>query len=96
MGRLLSHRLAQKRHRMSLEGKLDHRDHQRAYRLRGGCVSDHTSKSRRPALPSIPDATRWTPRVPIRIPRFGVCRFCRRRGKVLSPAPVGAAITLLR
>jgi hypothetical protein len=41
-GRQRSVRAARTRHRASVEGQLDHRDHQRAYRARGR-VRDHTS-----------------------------------------------------
>lgn len=69
---------------MSLEGRLDHRDHQRAYRLRGGGVSDHTSQGQTRRLCSTPDdhETLLAQSPPARIPRFGVCCKCGRRGIV--------------
>ena len=76
-------RAARRRHRRSPEGRLDHRDHQRAYRAR---VRDQTS--RRPAPPVTLPADTSTDRSPT-APLVGAlrCMVCGRESAWLLPPP---------
>jgi hypothetical protein len=81
--RSASVRAARQRHRRSPEGRLDHRDHQRAYRAR---VRDHTSQ-RAAALATLPvdTATGLVPTAPL----AGAlrCMVCGRDSAWLLPPP---------
>ena len=74
---------ARTRHRRSPEGRLDHRDHQRAYRAR---VRDQTSPA--PASPDTLAADTSTDRVPT-APLAGAlrCMVCGRESAWLLPPP---------
>ena len=81
--RRASVRAARQRHRRSPEGRLDHRDHQRAYRAR---VRDQTSQ-RAAALATLPADT-TTDRAPT-APLAGAlrCMVCGRESAWLLPPP---------
>ena len=91
-------REANRRHQQSVEGRLDHRDRQRAYRRRlQARVTDQSS------LPAVPYVNLTTPSVPQRAeaplaadfyPAQAeytasgvVCQICRRRGRWVNPFP---------
>ena len=46
LARLAQHRLANRRHQQSEEGRLDHRDRQRAYRRRKALASSHSATTK--------------------------------------------------
>lgn len=95
--RRLQRREANRRHQYSLEGRLDHRDRQRAYRRRlKARVTDQSS------LPASPHANLTVPRVrepieaapaPGLLPsggavltaRWVVCQICGCRGRWIDP-----------
>ena len=81
--RVVRPRAARQRHRRSPEGRLDHRDHQRAYR---GRVRDQTSQRAVPLATLPADTT--TDSVPT-APLAGVlrCMVCGRESAWLVPPP---------
>ena len=79
LGRRRSVRAARDRHQRSPEGRLDHRDRQRAYRVRRR-VTDQTSPAPRPsARLSVPDGA------PVPVPAPARCVVCGRSSRWLIP-----------
>jgi hypothetical protein len=94
-------RAARRRHQQSPEGRLDHRDRQRAYRRRKAnsselpsaiSVTDHASKAALDSatIASPPDSGLAEPiygRVRRILSEFGwlICHFCGRLGRFLNP-----------
>jgi hypothetical protein len=94
-------RAARRRHQQSPEGRLDHRDRQRAYRRRKATssdltsaisVTDHASKASLDSatIASPPDSELAEPisrRVRQVLTKFGwlICHFCGRLGRFLNP-----------
>ena len=85
---------ANRRHQQSLEGRLDHRDRQRAYRQRR--VTDQGSIRWLPdakmamAEPQTPAPAAGAPESPLTVPVSGdfgwvVCQICGRRGRFVNP-----------
>ena len=89
-GRLRSLRAARARHQRSLEGRLDHRDRQRAYRQRRR-VTDHTSAPLHGLRGTLPlpaaRARIWPPAAPLRGLRHG--DSLGQRGRVWLPPRAG-------
>jgi hypothetical protein len=95
--RLEQQRAARRRHQQSPEGRLDHRDRQRSYRMRQAAISrasaaksvtDHTSHLDQTSA-TIRQPRSWWPLEPVRelwrsLGAF-VCRFCGRVGRFLNP-----------
>ena len=79
-GRRRSVRAARARHQRSPEGRLDHRDRQRAYRARRRRVTDHTSPRPRPSgRLSLPDSA------PVFRPASLRCVVCGRPIRLRNP-----------
>jgi hypothetical protein len=75
-------RAANRRHQRSDEGRLDHRDRQREYRLRlVGRVTDQGSGGEA-CSPTLRSLTEW-PFEPVAGAVF--CRLCGRRGTLIDP-----------
>lgn len=76
-------RAANRRHQSSPEGRLDHRDRQRAYRVRlsGRGVTDHSSETRLDVFTVAPP----TALVPVRCLDGVFCRICGRKGTLIDP-----------
>lgn len=99
--RIEQRRAARRRHQQSPEGRLDHRDRQRAYRRRKAAssagvstisVTDHASKASLDSatIASPPDSGLVEPisrRVRRILSEFGwlICHFCGRLGRFLNP-----------
>jgi hypothetical protein len=96
--RRIKQREANRRHQQSEEGRLDHRDRQRAYRLRRAArgVTDHTNGSASLYGKISPPASRLRSRpfasaktrlyAHLALPgKAVVCKFCGRRGRYLNP-----------
>jgi len=76
-------RAARRRHRASPEGRLDHRDHQRAYRAR---VRDHPSQPEPPAV-TLPADTPTDPVPAASLAGASRCMVCGRESAWLCPPP---------
>ena len=90
------HRAANRRHQQSAEGRLDHRDRQRAYRCRQWLrrVTDQGSQSTSSGSPSgSGKVITWPAVAPLRVrPRerrgFWLrCMVCGRSGRLVDPFP---------
>ena len=97
--RRLQRREANRRHQQSPEGRLDHRDRQRAYRRRlQARVTDQSSLRTSPCvnltvLPA-PEQVESPPAADLRPssgaeipPGWVVCQICGRRGRWINPFP---------
>lgn len=90
-------RVARRRHQASPEGRLDHRDRQRAFRRRQAdrarqgaqkSVTDHTSTPPRPSAMIAPRPMTSLYKAslpPTKVSEGLFCRFCGRRGEFLAP-----------
>ena len=97
--RRLQRRQANRRHQQSPEGRLDHRDRQRAYRRRlQARVTDQSSLRTSPCVSlsvlPVPEQVEAPPAVDLRpspgaeIPAgWVVCQICGRRGRWINPFP---------
>ena len=74
-------RAANRRHQQSPEGRLDHADRQRAYRLRLACRVTDQGSARRPLSGSI---SQLDPIQPRPAPRRVCCIVCGRRGRLIE------------
>ena len=96
--RRIKQREANRRHQQSEEGRLDHRDRQRAYRLRNAKlrVTDHPYEAPDRYGKIVPPASRPLPRpfasantrlyARLALPgKAVVCKFCGRRGCFINP-----------
>lgn len=85
-------RSANRRHQQSAEGRLDHRDRQRAYRCRRAAgVTDQSSGAPvdcvMMAMPQAALVVERRRRYESPQPGSVVCRFCGRRGRWVQPFP---------
>ena len=92
-------REANRRHQQSMEGRLDHRDRQRAYRRRlQARVTDQSSLRTSPCVnltaPPVPAPTQAPPAADFypgsdaeHVANGVVCQICGRRGRWLNPFP---------
>ena len=92
--RAAQRREARRRHQRSLEGRLDHRDRQRAYRLRQAAarraaqkhsVTDHTPQPHPISLRFRPPYRFYSSIPAISPPGRVVCRVCGREGVFIAP-----------
>jgi len=95
-GRRRQHRAANRRYQQSVEGRLDHRDRQRAYRCRrvSGRVTDQGSQSAASPSPSeggkaiTRPAVAWLRLRPCERRGFWLrCMVCGRAGRLIDPFP---------
>jgi hypothetical protein len=92
-------REANRRHQQSVEGRLDHRDRQRAYRRRlQARVTDQSSLRTSPCVnltaPPVPGLTQAPPTADFcpwsdaeHVANWVVCQICGRRGRWVNPFP---------